>query len=459
MEGRSSGMYFVTYCKQGTELGSNPLEHACLYLSCWPGVGERIRVINAWGFYAQKNTNDPISMIQRGMSLLKEEAKKCFGLEFDPEQMAEDTVALLNKATRNIGFNFDLIGNHGSLIQEKLRFFDQGKGLTGITFHITKEQVDKLINECEIMMKEQDAAIAEAKVQLKLQGIDNPTSREILQHEEKRANDNGCESRLKRFEIKPGISSKTLITFGKSNTCKTMAVGLLAKIGIDQAYLADIQKRSRAFPRFSGKLEPIYLHSRGALHEFQDDKSNLSLFRQWQDGQLYWTLPPQLLVTEDARLDLFKLPSTDVAEIKLLVSKLQLLEKLFEHEALVNGFTPCKRLVKHIRAHYINLSLIGGVSTDDTMINKVGRINNFFNNLYYAMCENWDDEDEPETIVARLPEATQMAICKIVGGVLHKYPHETLEQVGKHKFRGQLFSVEPRKIEEEAAVNCSSNLI
>lgn len=104
--------YAVTFCTTDQEVGSNPLWHSCLLLSKMDETSKLLEVVDNWGFYGLPTTNRNNSW--------------------------------LDQLKIKMGLDVDLIGNHGMLRHEELRFLDQGYGLRGVTFELTKDDFELL---------------------------------------------------------------------------------------------------------------------------------------------------------------------------------------------------------------------------------------------------------------------------------------------------------------------------
>lgn len=302
--------FFVTYCAMDNQL-ANPLWHACLILSYWPGPGHKVEVINAWGFYAAPMAN-PNSFASR------------------------------NK--RRMGVAFDFKNNYGHLKIEEMRFLDLGYGLKGKTFAITFDQFMQLKNKCRYTMVQEDQAIAEAEASLlkqyKEKGLNiKPNSSDILHEEERLALERGVPSRLQRFELKVSLQLGfcTKLTMKNSNTCKTRAVSLLQDIGIDQQQLNELIhiqelplfEKSMALPKYSGPMETIILHSTGPRKKHESARTGkCTQYREWGKGtKLFWSQLPQLIVADSPKEIEDLIFSKDLASsIKKIIEKLQRLE-------------------------------------------------------------------------------------------------------------------------------------
>ncbi|WP_277619311.1 hypothetical protein [Legionella norrlandica] len=143
--------YAVTYCTFDREAGGNPLWHSCILLSQLDETNKLLEVVDTWGFYGLPTTNRSDSW-------------------FDQLKI-------------KIGLDVDLVGNHGILKHEELRFLDLGCGLHGVTFELTKQQFDFLQKKCMETANDQEKAINEF---VETQGIKGkpPEKTRIYSHEQ-----------------------------------------------------------------------------------------------------------------------------------------------------------------------------------------------------------------------------------------------------------------------------------
>lgn len=377
--------FFVTYAVMDGAL-ANPFWHAFLLLSYWPGHGHKIQALNAWGFYAAATTT-PDSMYR--------------------------------KLKQAIHLDIDLQNNHGLLKIEELRYLDVGYGLRGVTFDISFEQFCQLKANCRNLIAGQAQATKEAIERLST-GTYTPNSKEIFQEEMRRAKLESRPSRLKPFEFRLCLDSAGL-TLNNSHSCKSLALDLLRDIGIEQKYLDDLtqQNSSKAIPRNSGYLEPIFLHSTGPAREHISERTGkITLFRTWQDKQakLFWTLPPQLLMNANPKLEtLFYLPDIYEEKVKSVIKRLQALQKIVENVAPTDATKEfVQRLVAHINKLYDVFAVILSSNRKAVISKKITEVESFFDDIHSAIIDDWDDEKEPAFIVAKFAESEQRAICKLI---------------------------------------------
>jgi len=384
--------FFVTYCTMDGQL-ANPFWHACLILSYWPGEGQKIEVKNAWGFYAA-SMSSPDSMV--------------------------------GKVKRKMGLGFDFQGNHGLLKKEEMRFLDLGYGLRGVTFDISLEQFLQLKQKCNNILVMQDLAIAEAKQRLSSETRE-PNSIEIFQEEKRQASLEHRSPRLQPFDFQLSLGMGGGLSLGNSHTCKTMAIKLLLDIGIAQEHLDGLTQynTSLALPRMSGQQEMFFLHSTGPRQKHESQRTGkVSFFRTWQDKgtQLFWSLPPQLLITKSAILkNMLTLPGKYVDPVKKILRKLQEIETTVVNTKLTDENESYRlRLINRICDLYNAFAVISSKLSEGEIEEKIAVANHFFNSIYFAINDEWEDSREVETIAAKIPEDDQQKICKILGRSMAK---------------------------------------
>lgn len=291
-------MYTVTFCAQDYKVGGNPLWHACLLLSKTSPETQQLEVVNNWGFYGLPTTS--------GDSLIRS-IKIKFGLDVD------------------------LLGSHGMLRHEEMRFLDQGMGLHGVTFELTEEQFNLLDKRCLDAVAAQKAAIEEI-VPKGLRG--KPAGQEKIYSHEQYAPEiyklekalsaqEGRESRLKPFDLAINQWGPNL---KQSNTCKSRAVGLLDGI-LTQQQMARLTQHPTV-PRRSGPMEDLYLYSSGPLHSHTKANGKKVHFRKMEDEgvRLFWAIPPQEMEYFSEEADALKMDAEELSEAKLIVGQLIRLE-------------------------------------------------------------------------------------------------------------------------------------
>jgi hypothetical protein len=401
-------IYFVTYFAMDTDLGSNPLWHAGLAASKCYSENQKIEVKHAWGFYSM-----PMTAPQSIFENIKVSIKKCFGIKFDIQ------------------------GNHGKLIPEEMRHFDKGFGLRGVTFEITEQQYAQLKKLCDERLAIEDKAIQDAiqslkdkktitddakddgSVSYKVYKYDS-FSFKIYQEELRLAAIEKREPRLKPFEFKVSLTDEGRISLEGSYTCKNDAIGMLRQIGIAEADLAQLttNELSRALPRIGGNLERFFLHSAGPLHEFRNE-NKLSFFRKWEDKQdkLYWSLPPQRLITSSKPLKaLFTLADKYTVPIKRLLRQLQTLERVVVNAPLEKEYEHLRRrFVEHVCKLYESFAFINSKMKAETIESKIADAKRLIHTLNFTINDRWDDKKDIETVVTLLPNEVQKQICKIIG--------------------------------------------
>ncbi|HAT1660096.1 TPA: hypothetical protein JAZ42_08270 [Legionella pneumophila] len=432
--------YVVTFCTTDQEVGSNPLWHSCILLSKMDETSKLLEVVDNWGFYGLPTTNRNSS--------------------------------LLNQLKIKMGLDVDLIGNHGMLRHEELRFLDQGCGLRGVTFELTKDDFELLQRKCLQMAADQETAINEF---VETQGIKGkpPEKTRIYPHEqfsrliyatEKiKAEQQGREARLKPFELRLswGLFGPSLAL---SQNCKTQALSLLSYVlSKEQIERLTEYGEHPTVPRRSGPMEPIFLHSTGPLREHRKSSGDVVHYRDLKDPgvKLYWTVPPQELeALSEETIKLFQMDEEYCEEVKAIVRKLQRLEWL-----LINSNVPGKyrlykdELINKVVECYKAFSIIepkreepktGGWygwalslfsaprnAEERTLQDKIKKAKSLFNTIYMAIVDNYQiDDDAPienqntlpyeetgdnrfenmvEAVASYLSRKDKINLCKIIG--------------------------------------------
>lgn len=400
-------IYTVTYCTMDSDVGANPLRHACILLSRYDEKTRKLEVIENWGFYGLPTTMSG---------------------------------PWLRKLKILVKLDVDLSGNHGILRHEEVRFLDLGCGLHGVTFELTKEKFAELQARCRKEEAEQYAAINEIAEPLNLPAKPSDQSR-IYPYEDYSYHLFALEAvRAKAQKRNPRLLPFELGIFPSANTCKAHAIKLLDGI-ITPQQVQRIRGFHPSIPRFSGKQEKIYLHSSGPMREHVKSNGDIVHFRDANDPEvkLHWTVPPQEIETLSGEVkDLFAVHQDHSDEVKQLISRLQKLEWLFinarfdEHMKFKQ-----EELIQYIRAHYECFSLIKakqiklnsstltnlflwslGMPRDlDEMdlLELIDHAKQLLNNFYHAIIDKWDDMDEPETMATFLPREKQKMLCNILG--------------------------------------------
>ncbi len=414
-------IYLVTFCAMDSEAEANPFWHTFLLLSRFDQKTQKLEVVDTWGFYGLPTT-------------------------------AKDSWTRRLKI--KIGLDVDFTDNHGMLRHEETRFLDLGCGLHGATFEVSEAKFLELQAKCQKMASEQDEAIKDFVQPLKLLPKLGSQKTRIYPYEhlsnyiygiEKiKAQQEERPSRLKPFELK---ISMTLWgpSVNHSNGCKSQAikllVGILSKKQIDR--LTENGKHV-CVPRWSGKMEKIFLHSSGPLREHKKKSGEIVHFRDGHDKdvKLHWTMPPQEIETiSGATRDLFKLDDDHSYAVKKIVRQLQKLEWLFRNAILPSEFFPLRdKLINTFKEHYegfailepkkpkSNISSLKGFfmslidyprdEDEGILMDKIDQAKQFINDLYMAVIDDWElekDDDSLEALAAYLPINKKKELCSIVG--------------------------------------------
>lgn len=422
--------YFVSFCTSDSEVGANFLWHTNLLLSMLVEVDgvERLEVIENLGFYGVPCTR--------------------------PQ---DNWLASLQ---RKLNLDTDLSGNHGVLVPEKIRYFDQGKGLHEATFELTEEQFILLQGNCNKMITEQEQAINEAASYLRLSPKEAKEvkrykfehySRDIYDLEQIRAKLHHSEPRLKPFQLKLSLS-----LFGPMQSiknCKSQIVALLATVLTPQQIARLTQGGAHpVIPRLSGPMNDLFLYSEGPLQAYTKP-SGVTLYSRDSNTpgvKLVWTLPPQNVDTfsEETR-NSFNLDEDYGPAVKTAIRKLQGLEWLLRNantpesiqrakESLIEQIVslyksffnvklkePCK--ATGWRKYMGTLFSVPMTEEQDRLQTILYAANDLFNSLYMAVIDGWRFTEFTEleavdlpAVAAYLPEAEQKNMCQLIGRVYCK---------------------------------------
>ncbi|MFI4918748.1 MAG: hypothetical protein ACHP65_04255 [Legionellales bacterium] len=414
--------YFVTFCALDQKAGANPLWHSCLLLSQLDAEQKKMKVVATWGFYGVPTTGSKSG--------------------------------LMHKLKTKLGVAVDLAGNHGMFRHEDIRFLDLGKGLHGVTFELTPAQFALLQQKCLTMAAEQEQAINEVVLPLGLQGKPKNEAKMypheqysalIYDLEKIKAQEKGEKPRLQPFEIRaslglwgPGLQY--------SDTCKSLAISLLAQV-LTEKQIARLTENGNhpSLPRYSGKMEDIYLHSTGPICQYTKTSGDVVCYRDGTDPEvkLYWTLPPQELETSSKdTTQLLQLDKEYCQEMKSIVNKLQGLEWLFRNACLPSKLQSKQQsLIQQIVSAYQGFSVIKANEPMATSAGwhgftqrlfamprnkeerdvqeKIKQAKSLFNSLYMAVVDKWElidsDSDAVEVVASSLSINQQKTLCEILG--------------------------------------------
>lgn len=393
--------FFVTYGAMDHTI-ANPFWHAFIMLSYWPGEGAKIQVTNAWGFYAAPTTT--------------------------PD-------SIWRSLKRKAGLDIDLQGNHGLLKIEELRYLDLGYGLRGLTFEISFEQFCTIKALCKKILANQESAIKEMTERLS-KGDSVPNSKEIYEEEKRCAERERRPIRLKPFEFKLCLDANGL-SLNNSYSCKSMAIDILRQVDIEDKYLSMLTEQggSTAIPRNSGYLESIYLHSCGPVRQHVSQRTNkFTVFRTWDDKtvKLYWSLPPQLVINASSAVDFLFSYSNQIEEkIKKLVKQIHAIERLALNLKIPNESGEKARLhfIRQLGILYDKFAVICDAS-ERQLIEKIRVVESFFEDIYFAITDEWDDEEEVVSVVALFPRDKQEELCSILNRSFMQWsgPREPVER-------------------------------
>ncbi len=429
-------IYTITYCALDERFEGNIFWHSCLLFSECDDQGGKMRVVDNWGFYGLPTT-------------------------------ARDDI--LSKVKIRLGLDVDFEGNHGMLRHEDLRYLEMGFGLHGVTFEVTKSQFDELQARCVRMSEAQDAAIMEAVAAL---GVEKERaekyriypfekfSRQIFAYEMQMAAHDEREPRLKPFEIRPSCT-KWGPALNQSRTCKSQTIMLLNGI-LTPAQISRLTENELhpTVPRYSGTMEDIYLHSSGPLRRHTKASGKIVYYRDSADAgvQLHWSLPPQEIETlSDTTRDLFLSGKKYIDEVKTVIGRLQRLEWLFMNAELPAVFQSYRedllsricefygvfsqvepkqhgRSISGCQGYMLTLFSWPRNKDEKTLLDKLASAKNLITNLYAAIVDGWEINDDCpsemdqgpvmgdmpyynplEALAAYLTAEDKMKLCSIVG--------------------------------------------
>lgn len=502
--------YLLTYGVIDNEFG-NYLYHSFLVLSILK-EGKKVEVVDTWGFYGLPSTsgydlslmssiiknqtlekdkiyikftengfnyitnkmqdcanitNDEIAGIEK-IKNIKEEADKLDALrKFLPailsiiSKKGHTTTTLrdafISKIKKAMHFEIDLKGNHGMLRHEEVRYLDTGAGLHGVTFHLPQEKFNELRNRCVTLEKKQTDAIQKAALTLQLEPKQDfkiypyeHYSQDIYLWDQQQPNPGLYPF---GFELDFTLSGPD---FTRSHTCKSQILSLLTGIlSAEQINRLTENGKHPTLPWFNGRLEKIYLHSRGPLRKHRKASGEICYYRKLedQDVKLYWTLPPQEIDTPDSNIK--RLLTIDTAycdTIKKIIHQLQKLEWLFTNAVFPTELTSHQeKVIQHIQKQYEVFStphfphstktkdgwqgwLLWSASmarneNEADLIHKINSAKQFINELDFAISNQWEidknlpfgdgsDDTENENPIAALARYLsvddQKKLCKII---------------------------------------------
>ncbi|WP_277619310.1 hypothetical protein [Legionella norrlandica] len=264
-----------------------------------------------------------------------------------------------------------------------------------------------------------------------------------------------------------------------SHTCKTQSLSLLSYVlSKEQIERLTEYGKHPTLPRFSGVMEPIFLHSTGPLRQHKKSSGKIVYYRDFKDPEvkLYWTVPPQELeaLSEDT-IKLFEVDAEYSEEIKTVVRRLQQLEWLLRNAPippkyrqyqgeLINKVIECYRAFAIIEPKQEKpkisglygwaLSLFSAPRNEEErkLQDKIRKAKWLFNSIYMAMDLQINDnapmentipyneeidedrfENIAESVVSYLPEQDKINLCKIIGRNYCKDDSVQEEEIVDHR--------------------------
>jgi hypothetical protein len=383
--------FAVTFCSMDPKVEANPMWHSCVLMSKMDEVTKKLEVVDSWSFYGLPSTDDPDSFSKKMKVQLK--------------------------------IDVNLQGNHGKWRHEELRCLDKGEGLHGKTFELTEEQFNALQDHFHTLVEKEDQAIKEIAEFLKIKPKDKPRiypyedcSTLIFAIENAKAKAEEREPRLKPFDLRLGFGLGGPY-IRNSQTCKSHVISALRTV-LSAKQIAELTEYGKhpSVPRWSGRVEDLYFHSKGPLVDHTKKSGAKVYFREElgkDNVRLFWTIPPQEFdaFTPEVK-DLFTIDEEYCDDVKKLVSKLQRLEwalynaevpgqyKLYKQQ-LIQTVIQCYEQFSQIMPKPDNKKVAGvqGLAlfllsqprseAEKVLMKKIGDGKMLLNALYMAMVDGW----------------------------------------------------------------------
>lgn len=437
--------YFVSHAATDSKVGSSPGWHACLFLSKWDDeIGGEVELVDNYGFYGVPATHEDPSWLGKIIRMAREDF-------------------------------IDWQGNHGWLKHEHCRELDRGYGVHALTYELTETEFLDIQGICIKEMEDQETAtkqIAERN-DFKPMGkkhrfyCHEDRSDIIFKIELANAKDEKRPPRLAPFDLE-----FTWTGFGDSHTCERHIYDILTRV-LGEDKTSSLTKSK--VPRFSGPREDVFLFSTGPLSTHTKRSGEKVYFRdqEAQDGvHLYWTLPPQLIVTDSAETRAqFLLDEQYVSMIKPIIRKLQGLEWFFLNQSFSDELEEYRAsLIERIHNYYEAFAVVPARKDNEISKEKnslssylmhslflapldkqendlqqnIKKSKEFLSMIYSAVVDgcqfdfddlkarvnvdDWDD-DELGSLVSCLSSEKQKQLCKILGRSYLEADEQTLTQL------------------------------
>ncbi len=374
----SKAIYTVTYGLMDPDADGNPLGwHTFLTLSKLNYKTGLMEVDAVWGFYGVPGTR----------------TNDCIG-----------------RLKVKVSFDLDIMGNHGFLRREDIRFLALGKGLHGKTFALSAEKYDELQQKCEKIFALQNEAIEEIATRNNFQKL---TKYRMYQYEQysqliysielANARDEGRPSRLHHFGLKISMTAWGP-SIHKSKNCKTFAVGLLTGI-LKEEQIATLvsQGAHPVTPKHSGNLGFFTFFSHGPMRTYEKQRSGEKIYYRDQNdnGVKTYMIPPQQIEASEEICASLKIPENQHQNAMKAIAKLQQIEGLFFNTKLSReNFPKREQLLQKIAEHYEVFAIMKPNRNAQQFIESA---NQFIEELYAS-----------ESFMSCLSEAGKKELCKII---------------------------------------------
>ena len=309
------------------EAGANPFGHACVTVSKQAMKNEPIEVMSAFGTYAE------------------------------PSSSRDPLIKGLKKIT---GFNINLQNSHGTLREEKMRYFD-ADGLSGISVEVSEDKANQFKKIAQQQIEVEQQAIKELNQILKQKNIpQNGYTR--LGLENHLAEIEGRAPRLQEF----GFYINALFNTKASQTCKKTALDALANLEIFPPQLiSDLYGSSfdYAFPIFSKfHLKPMkFIPAGDPSKHISKRTGHTHYFFEWTKNKLYIATPMSIfgenLQPNQNDFKLLKKTLNDLFKLRnQLMNKIENINNYQDIDAIKHHLTRIKLAIASFHVADLNQS-------------------------------------------------------------------------------------------------------